>query len=75
MSKSNLEKVIAGELETSALSAEEFEAWKVWLAEKMATPGPEEEAFFAEMRANGRGVGLDDAGNLVYADGRAVRTT
>ncbi|MGS4987506.1 hypothetical protein ACVDG9_06030 [Roseibium sp. RP-7] len=35
------------------------------LTEKMAVPGPNEEAFFEERRRKGLGVGLDDDGELV----------
>lgn len=41
------------------------------LTDKMAVPGPNEEAFFEERRRKGLGVGLDDDGNLVNASYRA----
>ncbi|WP_186392851.1 MULTISPECIES: hypothetical protein [unclassified Pannonibacter] len=37
------------------------------LTDKMAVPGPDEDAFFEERRRKGLGVGLDDDGNLVNA--------
>ncbi len=41
------------------------------LTDKMAVPGPNEEAFFEERRRKGLGVGLDDDGNLVDASDHA----
>jgi hypothetical protein len=43
------------------------------LTDKMAVPGPNEEAFFEERRRKGLGVGLDDDGNLVNASDRAKK--
>ncbi len=37
------------------------------LTDKMAVPGPNEEAFFEERRRKGLGVGLDDDGKLIAA--------
>lgn len=41
------------------------------LTDKMAEPGPNEEAYFEERRRKGLGVGLDDDGSLVDASDRA----
>lgn len=40
------------------------------LTDKVAVPGPNEEAFFEERWRKGLGVGLDDNGNLVDASDR-----
>ena len=56
-----------GRLDTTALSEEEDAAWLEAFTEKMATPSDAETAFFAQREALGRGVGLDEGGNLVYA--------
>ncbi|MEE4013441.1 hypothetical protein V1T76_15320 [Roseibium sp. FZY0029] len=37
------------------------------LTDKMAVPGPNEEAFFEERRRKGLGVGLNDDGKLIDA--------
>lgn len=52
-------------LPPEALTAEEHEAWLDAFADKMAEPGPEEQAFFARRRQLGRGVGLSDTGEIV----------
>lgn len=56
-----------GRLDPVELREEEAIAWLDAFTEKMATPAPTEQAFFAERRKLGRGVGLDAAGNLVHA--------
>ncbi len=63
-----LARVLAGELETTALTAEEKALWSDRFAAKIAEPGPDEEAFFARMRKSGRAVGLDAGGRIVHAD-------
>ena len=55
-----LSRVLAGELETAALSPEEKAVWSDRFLARMSEPGPEEEAFFAELRARGGGAGLPD---------------
>ena len=65
-----LSRVLAGELETTVLTAEEKAVWSERFLEKMSEPGADEEAFFAELRASGRAVGLDPSGKIVYADAR-----
>lgn len=59
--------ILAGQGETTALSGEEKEVWLEAFTERLAQPGPKEDAFYAERRQFGRGVGLDAAGNLVRA--------
>ena len=63
-----LSRVLAGELETTALTAEEKAVWSERFLAKMSEPGPGEEAFFAELRKSGKAVGLDTSGKIVYAD-------
>lgn len=43
-------RVFAGELETSVLTAKEKEVWSESFVAKVSEPGPDEEAFFADMR-------------------------
>ena len=62
-----------GRLDPVELREEEAIAWLDAFTEKMATPAPTEQAFFAERRQLGRGVGLDAAGNLVHAGPDAAR--
>lgn len=58
---------LAGELETSKLSAEEKDVWLDSFVEAMGQPGPEEAAFFERRCQLGLGVGLDAGGDLVRA--------
>ena len=60
--------VLAGDLEPMKLTDEERDVWFDSFAERMARPGPEEEAFFARRRQLGLGSGLDAGGNLVGAE-------
>ena len=59
--------LLAAEIDTPDLAAEEEKAWLDTFVSKMAEPTDKEHAFFAELQRLGRGVGLDAAGNLVYA--------
>lgn len=59
--------VLAGQAPAAALSDEEHAVWLEKFIEKMGDATPEEEAFFAERRKLGRGVGLDRTGRLVRA--------
>lgn len=56
---------LAGELETTDLTDEEKDVWLDSFVEKLAQPGPGEDAFFIRRRRLGLGVGLDAAGNFV----------
>ncbi|SNT20047.1 ParD-like antitoxin of type II toxin-antitoxin system [Sphingomonas laterariae] len=56
---------LAGQTDTSRLTEEEKDVWLDGFVERMARPGPDEEAFHARRRQLGLGVGLDEAGNLV----------
>ena len=61
-------RVLAGDLETGTLTAEEKAIWSEAFLEKMSSPGPEEETFFADLRKVGTAVGLDASSNIVRAD-------
>lgn len=58
---------LEGRLDTVELRDEEATAWLDAFTEKMSTPSPSEQAFFAQRRKLGRGVGLDADGNLIHA--------
>jgi len=45
--------VLAGEMETRELSSEEKSVWADRFTVLMGEPGPEEEAFFADLRRRG----------------------
>ncbi len=57
-----------GRLDTVELREAEAVAWLDAFTEKMSSPGVAEEAWFAERRKLGRGVGLDASGRVVHAD-------
>lgn len=65
-----LSRVLAGEMETGALTAEEKALWSERFLAKISEAGPAEEAFFAELRQSGEAVGLDASGRIVRADAR-----
>lgn len=60
--------VLAGEMQTRELTPEEKSVWLDRFTDLMGKPGPEEDAFFADRRRRGLGVGLDEKGNLVRAE-------
>lgn len=62
--------VLAGDLEPMKLTDEERDVWFDSFTERMARPGPEEEAFFARRRQLGLGIRLDAGGNLVRAEAK-----
>lgn len=63
-----LSRVLAGEVETTVLTDQEKAVWSEQFLAKMSEPGPEEDAFFAELRASGQAVGLDASGKVVILD-------
>ncbi len=65
--------VLEGTLSPDQLSAEEQEVWLREFADAMAEATEQEITFFAERRRLGRGVGLNDAGELVYSEPRQGR--
>lgn len=58
--------VLDGSRSPDDLSAEEQEVWFAQFADAMAEPSAGEEAFFDRRRQLGQGVGLSDAGELVF---------
>lgn len=56
-----------GRLDSVELSEDEEIAWLDAFTEKMGQPAAAEDAFYADRRRLGRGVGLDAGGNLVTA--------
>ncbi|WP_018698197.1 ParD-like family protein [Amorphus coralli] len=60
-----IEQALGGKLSPDALSSDEQDVWFDAFAEAVTGPTAEEEAFFAERRKLGRGVGLDENGRLV----------
>lgn len=58
-----ISRVLAGEM-----TEEEKAVWSEEFLKKMSEPGPDEEAFFADLRKSGKAVGLDAAGNIVRAN-------
>lgn len=67
-----LTATLEGRLDTVELREEEATAWLEAFTEKMSAPSPAEQAFFAKRRKLGQGVGLDAAGNLVYAGSNTI---
>lgn len=66
-----LSSVLAGELETTVLTAEEKAVWSEQFLTRMSEPGPAEDAFFAELRQSGNAVGLDTSGQIVTVDAQS----
>jgi len=62
---------LTSDLSPDGLSAEEQEVWFAQFAEDVTEPTCQEEAFFAERRQLGRGVGLNDKGDLTYQEAAA----
>lgn len=61
-----------GRLDTVELREEEATSWLDAFTEKMSTPSPTEQRFFANRRKLGQGVGLDAAGNIIHAESDAA---
>jgi hypothetical protein len=59
LSHTKISRVLAGELETTALNAKEKAIWAKRFLAEMSEPGPTEEAFFTELCKNHEAVGLD----------------
>lgn len=65
----NLDKVrqaFEARLPLSVLTGDEQEAYFDLLEASQDESTPEEEAFFADRRLRGVGVGMDDEGNIVF---------
>ncbi len=63
-----LSRVLAGEAETTTLTAEEKAVWTERFLARMDAPGPGEEAHFDTLRKTGGAVGLDASGTIVRAE-------
>ena len=59
---------LAGELQTTDLTAPEKAVWSEMFLEKMSEPSPGEQDFFDELRKNGNASGLDVFGDIVGTD-------
>jgi len=57
---------LEGRMSPDALTAEEQEVWFEQFASDMTEPSKQEEAFFEARRKLGQGVGLNEAGDLIY---------
>ena len=66
-----IRSVLEADLSPDDLTAEEQEVWFAEFANKMTEPSQAEEEFFQARRSLGRGVGLSEAGELVYESGSA----
>ncbi|WP_040440015.1 TA system antitoxin ParD family protein [Roseibium aggregatum] len=62
---------LAGELQTTDLTALEKAVWSERFLEKMSEPGPREQDFFAELRKNGNASGLDVFGDTVRTENQS----
>lgn len=69
----NIAAVLAGEHETTSLTALEKAVWSERFLEKISEPGPGEEAFFAELRKSGNTFDLDVLGEIVCMDAQPHR--
>ena len=67
----HINAALAGDLSPDELSAEEQEVWFAQFADDVTEPTTQEQEFFAKRRELGRGVGLNDQGNLIYQDSTA----
>jgi hypothetical protein len=64
----HINAALAAKLSPDELSAEEQEVWFAQFANDVTDPTDQEVAFYAERRQLGRGVGLNDKGDLVYQE-------
>ncbi|WP_298918360.1 hypothetical protein [uncultured Algimonas sp.] len=70
---SRVKRALRAELSVDDLSGREQAVYHEEFLEAMEIPSSEEEAFFADMRKRGVGVGMDEAGALVYGDNEPTR--
>jgi len=63
---------LEGRLDTTVLREDEEIAWLDGFTEQMSTASAVERDWFAQRRQLGRGVGLDAAGKLVFAESDPV---
>jgi hypothetical protein len=64
---SKVEQALNGRLSPANLTNAEHDQYLDQLGAHLRTPSAIEDIFFAKMREQGDGVGMDDAGNIVYA--------
>lgn len=64
----HISDALSGAFSPDDLSAEEQEVWFAQFAENVTLPSSGEKAFYAERRQLGRGVGLNEKGDLVYTE-------
>lgn len=65
-----IDAALAGALLPEDLSAEESAVYEEEFCKAVGVPTEEERAFFADRRARGLGVGLDETGRIVHAKNR-----
>lgn len=63
---SRISSVLEAGMTPDELTPEEQEVWFTQFADKMTEPSENETAFFENRCGLGRGVGLSDAGELIY---------
>ncbi|HSV51918.1 MAG TPA: hypothetical protein VLJ57_07370 [Burkholderiaceae bacterium] len=61
-----VERALKGLESVDDLSDNEQEMFLDGLSSRMKTPGPDEDAFWADRQKRGLGVGMDNSGNPVY---------
>lgn len=64
---SKVDQALTGWIAPAELSDAEHDQYLDQLGAHLRAPSSIEDAFFSDMRRRGEGVGLDDAGNIVYA--------
>jgi hypothetical protein len=62
----HINAALIGEKSPDTVRAEEQEVWFAQFSDDVTEPTPQEQAFFENRRQLGRGVGLNDKGDLVY---------
>lgn len=72
MHTDRIEAALVGRRSPDDLTSDEFAVWLEAFGAKMSKPTPEEEAFFAERRRRGLGIGITKDGRLVRAKDRFV---
>ncbi len=61
-----IQEALSAEISPDELSAEEGEVYLDEFMETLSQVTPEQEAFFADRRKKGLGVGMDENDNIVY---------
>lgn len=68
----HISSVLEAGMTPDELTPEEQEVWFTQFADKMTQPSENETAFFEGRRRLGCGVGLSDAGEMIYEKGPAL---